>query len=89
MFGLLLGLACGGTELLLLLKLTRSVCEKQKVPLWILPAKMAAPALFLVPCGFFFPGQLVYAGIGAAGVLIIGAVLRFLLPSHKRKEGRT
>lgn len=84
MWGFVLGLACGGVECFLLRKLTGSVSEGKSIPFWIVPAKMAALALFLVPCGLFFADQLHWAAAGAVSALIAGAAI-LSLPGFRKK----
>lgn len=88
MWGFLLGVACGGVECFLLHKLTGSVSRGQQIPFWIIPAKMAALALFLVPCGLFFADQLHWAAAGAVGALVVGAIV-LGLPGLRKNAGAT
>ena len=85
--GLLLGALCGAVELYLLNLLASRITAEGNIPFWIVPAKMAALALFFVPIALMIPDQLVHAGIAAAAVLIGGAVILFL--KRKRMGGET
>ena len=76
--GLLLGALCGAVELYLLNLLASRITGSGNIPFWIVPAKMAALALFFVPVALLIPGQLVQEGIATAAVLIGGAVILFL-----------
>lgn len=78
MAGLLLGAGCGAVELYLLNLLASRVTGGGEVPFWVIPAKMAALALFFVPVALFFKDQLTHAGIAAAAVLMVGSVILFL-----------
>jgi len=75
--GVLLGLACGLTELWLLRKLIGSI-PKGRIPVWVVPAKMAALALFFIPCALLAPAQLGACGLAAAAALILGALASVL-----------
>ena len=76
--GLLLGALCGAVELYLLNLLASRITAGGNIPFWIVPAKMAALALFFVPVALLRPGELAQAGIAAAAVLILGAVIIFI-----------
>ncbi len=86
MTGLALGLCCGIVEFLLLQKLVKSITNGSNIPLWVIPAKMAALVVFFVPCGFFFAKELPYAGIGTAGVLIVGSFIKFIIQTRGAKK---
>ena len=79
MLGVLLGVVCGVVEYFLLYRLTSSISGGKPIPIWVIPAKMAALGLTLVPCGFFFAAQLPYCGIAIAATLMLCAVVRFVL----------
>ena len=83
MFGLLLGTACGALLLYLLRVLVNRVTAQMPIPVWIIPIKIAALLVFFIPCGLAWPQELPLAGISAAAVLIVGAVVYFV----SNKEG--
>lgn len=77
MLGILLGLLCGAVEFWLLKRLVDGVTAGA-IPFWVIPAKMAALALFFVPCALIAPDQLHLCGIAAAGLLILLSVGLFV-----------
>ena len=86
MIGILLGLACGTVEYLLLQVLVHNVTNNTSVPFWVLPAKMAALVCFFVPCGLLVPQQLPHAGIAAAAALIIASLIKLVVDKRKKPE---
>ncbi len=85
MIGALFGFACGALEFYLLWLLVRGI-EKEKIPAWVIPAKMGVLALFFVPCGLWFRGELLAAGITAAAVLILAAFALFFVRARRQKQ---
>ncbi len=86
MFGFLIGLLCGALEFKLLALLVDGIA-KERIRVWVIPAKMGVLALFLVPCAIWFRSQLLVAGITAALTLIVLSVLRFVVLNGKQ-EGK-
>ena len=85
MIGFVFGFACGMSELFLLRALIYGI-QSEKIPVWILPAKMAVLAVFFVPCAIFFREQLHVAGIAAAAALIAGAAVLSLLDKRQHER---
>lgn len=78
LLGIILGLACGAVELVLLHLLVRKIVHSESMPFWIPFAKMGALAFFLILCGVLAPSELYLTGIAAAAILIGGAVYHYL-----------
>ncbi len=86
MIGLAIGLVCGAGELYLLTRLTLALQNGKSLKLLgILLLKVLLYALALVPVALFFREDLVWCGVGACSVLVIGA---FVLNIVSRRNGK-
>ncbi len=86
MVGVLLGTMLGAVEFYLLRKLVNQITAGEIFSWWLIPAKLGALVLFLVPCGLLAPKELPLAGISVGVVLIIGAGVQFLHNMNKQKK---
>lgn len=86
MFALFIGLSAGGFEFYLLSKITRAVTAGQKIPFLIIWLKILVLTTCLLGCGFLFPSDLLWAGIGIALPLIAGAFWQFIRAMRMQKE---
>lgn len=87
MVGLFLGILCGASELWLLYLLIDGV-TKGRLRAWVVLAKMAVLAVFLVPCAIWWADQLVVAGVATAGFLMIGSVFIALIFKRSHTKGK-
>lgn len=88
MIGVLFGGACGAAELALL-KLLVDKVSAGEIPYLILPLKLLAIPLFLVPCALIARDQLHIAGISAGAVLIVGTVAIFCFRAYTNKARKS
>ena len=86
LFGVLLGGACGAAELFLLCAFVDRVTAQKPLAVWMIPLKIIVLIAFLVPCGLLWPKELPVAGISAAAILIVGAVICFACTAAKQKK---
>lgn len=79
MLGFVIGILCGATELFLLQHIINAVLSERsaKVVLLII-LKMAVLVVSLAAAVLFARQDLVWCGVGIAGVLIGGSVILFL-----------
>ena len=89
MIGAILGIAGGGAQFFILKKLVGAVTSGEKlnakIILYIL-AQMPLMICILLLCAFFFREQLIYCGIGMAGMLLLLSIINLI--ARMRKESK-
>lgn len=86
MVGLLIGLACGAGELLLLTRLTKLLLAGETLKsAAIILCKLALFAAAAVAVLLFFKQDLIWCGVGVSSVLVVGA---FVINAAMSKNGK-
>jgi len=87
MIGYIVGSVCGAIELLLLHLLVNGI-STGSIKVWVVFAKIAVLAVFLLPCALWAPDELYRAGVAAAAVLVVGSVF-MSAATMKKVSGRS
>lgn len=85
MLGAALGGITGGIQLYLLILVAASV-EKCSIKIWPLVVQFFCPILGLGLCAIFWRDQILYCAIAMSGVLLVGALVKFVGARRRKKD---
>ena len=89
MAGMLIGVVFGAISLYLLIKFVTALTGQGKIPVLMAALQPVCIIAGLLLTAFLFPDQLIWAGIGMAAVLILGAIIMAAVHiKRKRVEDR-
>ena len=89
MAGMLIGAVFGAISLYLLIKFVTALTGQGKIPVLMVALQPVCIIAGLLLTAFLFPDQLIWAGIGMASVLILGAIIMAAVHiKRKRVEDR-
>lgn len=87
MLGAALGGITGGIQLYLLILVAESV-EKCSLKIWPLVVQFFCPIVGLGLCAFLWRSQILYCAIGMSGVILVGALVKFIAGRRRKKDIR-
>ena len=85
MAGALIGVVFGAVSLYLLIKFITALTGQGKIPVLMAAMRPVCIIAGLLLTAFVFPDQLIWAGIGMAAVLILGALVATVVRMKRKK----
>lgn len=85
MLGAALGGITGGIQLYLLILVAASV-EQCNIKIWPLVVQFFCPIVGLGLCAILWRRQILYCAIGMSGVLLVGALVKFIGVRRRKKD---